>query len=85
MRKYNDHLEEQLGNALESAGIEFVHESESGNSNNGIDFYLPNQNVYIEVKQYHTTRIGAQMGRKDEVIAIQGKEALKFFIALISK
>lgn len=83
MRKihFADHLEEQIAYALDNVGIAFTHESE--NKEQGLDFYLPEYDVYIEVKQYHADRIAAQMKTQDNVIAIQGKAALNFFVNLL--
>lgn len=78
MIHYSDGLERQLGEALTKAGIRFVHESQ--NKAQGLDFYLPDHDVYIEVKRYHAERIERQMASKDNVIAIQGKPSLDFFI-----
>ena len=78
-----DPLEKSLASALDDAGIEYVHESEHGNHNNGLDFYLPKYGVYIEVKQYHSERVSEQMKRHEEVIVIQGKSAVNYFASLI--
>jgi hypothetical protein len=45
----------------------------------GLDFYLPAQNIFIEVKRFHSDRIGAQMARGDNVIALQGRDAVLWF------
>lgn len=84
MRKINyaDHLEENIGLALDSANIEFVHESE--NHAQVLDFYLPKQDVYIEVKQFHAQRISRQMESAENVIALQGKKSVDFFIEKIN-
>lgn len=49
-----------------------------------LDFYLPKPDVYIEVKQFHSDRISEQMSRAENVIAIQGVEAAKFFARCLS-
>ena len=85
MRKiyFTDHLEEAIAKALETAGIDYVHESES--KEQGLDFYLPKFDVYLEVKQYHADRISRQMATQDNVIAIQGMRSLKFLITMINQ
>lgn len=84
-RNITDHLEQHLADALTEANIDFVHESEKGNQNKGIDFYLPGPQIYIEVKQYHSARISTQMSHHEEIIAIQGKRALNYFIRMIKR
>lgn len=84
-RNITDQLEKQLADALAEANIDFVHESEKGNQNKGIDFFLPAPKIYIEVKQYHSDRISNQMSKHEETIAIQGKAALNYFIDIIRK
>jgi len=49
----------------------------------GLDFYLPDFDLYIEVKRFHSPRIGEQMSRHPNVIAIQGIECFKFVDQLI--
>jgi hypothetical protein len=84
MRNINfaDHLENKLAECLSEKGIDFVHESE--NKSQGLDFYLPKLNVYIEVKQYHTPRIAKQMTYQNEIIVLQGSKAVDAFIKLIT-
>ncbi len=78
---FSDHLEKRLADALLEAGIEFVHESES--KDQGLDFYLPLFDVYIEVKQFHAARISKQMSSKDNVIALQGSKSVELFVAVL--
>lgn len=75
---FADHLEEALANFLTSKGVSFIHESQ--NKDQVLDFYLPGHGVYIEVKQYHAERVAKQLAAQEEVILIQGKKALDFFI-----
>lgn len=63
------------------AGIKFIHDSEGGNQR--LDFFLPDHNVFIEVKQYHTDRIAEQMALKDNIIVLQGKQSVEYFIKLL--
>jgi hypothetical protein len=78
-----DPLEKSLALAFDDAGVEYVHESEQGNHNNGIDFYLPKYGVYVEVKQYHSDRVSEQLKRHEEVIVIQGKASVNYFALLV--
>lgn len=79
---YSDFLEEHLGKQLEFNGISFVHESQ--NKNQGLDFYLPKYDIYIEIKQFYSERILKQLSVKDNVILLQGKKAVDLFIEMIS-
>jgi len=87
MRKINfaDHLEKKIAIALDSANIEFVHESE--NKYQVTDFYLPEIDCFIEVKQYHTDRTATQLQKRknDSVILLQGEKAVDFFVSKIGK
>lgn len=49
----------------------------------GLDFYLPDFDLYIEVKRFHSPRIGEQMGRYENVIAIQGMKSFNFITDLL--
>jgi len=80
---YADHLEKQIAEALESLEIEFIHESVDKDQE--LDFYLPKYDVYIEVKQFHASRIGRQMESKDNVVVLQGKKSVELFKKLLTK
>jgi hypothetical protein len=67
-----------VAEALERASIDFIHESEDKEM--GLDFYLPVFNVYLEVKQFHAERINRQLTSQDNVIVLQGRKAVEFFI-----
>lgn len=73
---YSNPLEIAVAEILTNAGIEFVHESQNNGSR--LDFYIPDYDLYIEVKQYHTPRIEAQMATQDNIILIQGVNGLRF-------
>ncbi len=78
---YSGHLEKEIGELLVAKGIDFIHESEDKEQE--LDFYLPQHDVYIEVKQFHADRISQQMKTKDNVIAIQGKESIEFIKSIL--
>jgi hypothetical protein len=78
---FADHLEKRVAEVLDKAEIEFVHESE--NKEQGLDFYLPFFDVYIEIKQFHADRISRQMSSKDNVIAVQGTKSVNLLIAML--
>lgn len=50
-----------------------------------LDFYLPEFDVHIEVKQFHSDRIAEQMSRVDNVIVIQGLIAAEFFASIVAR
>lgn len=79
MRKlpFSDHLEKSVAQVLYNKGIKFVYESEDKDQR--LDFYLPDADVYIEIKQYHSERISNQLSTQDNVIVLQGKKAVSLF------
>lgn len=82
---YSDHLEQKVGEALSDAGISFIHESQDNILTKALDFYLPDNETYIEVKQYHTDRTNEQLKRDDNIIVLQGKKSVEFFCKSLRK
>lgn len=78
---YSDHLEKAVGECLTRKGITFIHESQDPDQD--LDFYLPDYDVYIEVKQFHTDRISRQLASRDNVIVIQGRRSIEFLADLV--
>ena len=78
-----DPMEEKMASALTAAQIEYVTDTDPRSLD--LDFYLPAQNVHIEVKQFHSDRIAAQMARAENVIALQGRKAVGLFCALLHR
>lgn len=76
-----DPIEEIVMIGLDAAGIKY---RVGGQNETGLDFDLASPLVSIEVKQFHSDRIAEQMSRAPNVIAIQGREAAKFFALLLS-
>lgn len=74
---YSDELEKQIGDALEEAGIDF-------RRNQRLNFYLPDFNVYIEVKKYHSERSSSQLASEENIILVQGKKAVNLFCTLLN-
>ncbi len=74
-----DPMESATERVLIDAGIAWTRDD----AKSGLDFYLPDYDVYVEVKRYHTDRIAEQMSRRPNVIAIQGLDALKVFARLV--
>jgi hypothetical protein len=77
----NDPMEKLIADALNDAGISYV-TGEGGHNPSGLDFKLSN-GIEIEVKRMHSDRIAEQMSRAENVIAVQGKEAVEFFAKLL--
>jgi len=71
-------LEECIEQALIRAGIPFKRETPER-----LDFYLPNEDLFIEVKSGHSPRISDQMSRARNVIAVQGQKSVRFLARLI--
>lgn len=67
-----DPMESKLAAILDGLGVSYV----KNDAVSGLDFYLLNYDVYIEVKQFHSNRIAEQMSRRPNVIVIQGMESL---------
>jgi len=74
-------LEERVARALDVAGIVYRQEKDGGTE--ALDFYLPELDLYIEIKGGHSSRIARQMGRAKNVIAVQGKAAVTFMEQLL--
>jgi len=77
-----DPMEKLIADALTFAGIPFTREGQKG-AVHTLDFHLPESDVYVEVKQFHSDRISDQMARAPNVIAAQGRPAVEFLARLI--
>lgn len=80
----SDPLEQMVERALIRAGIPFESDRD-GKGRYNLDFYLPEQDVSIEVKRYHTPRISEQMSRATNIIALQGEASVRFFCDQLEK
>lgn len=77
----SDPMEAIVAQALDASGITYTRDLGGGNPS-GLDFRLEN-GIEIEVKQFHSHRIADQMARAENVIAVQGEDAVRFFASLI--
>jgi hypothetical protein len=77
-----DPVEELIAEGLTRAGVKFLRH---GLICAGLDFYLPDFSIWIEVKRFHSPRIAEQMSRVPNVIVIQGLTAALVFVALINR
>ena len=59
-------LEKQMAALLERSGIDFTRPDQNRNDPTTLDFFLPQLNIYIEVKQYHSDRINRQLSAVPE-------------------
>lgn len=82
MNCLTDPMERLIADALVFAGVRFVTDEGGGNPA-GLDFYLPDSDVHIEVKRLHSPRIAEQMSRAPNVIAAQGEVAVRWIADLI--
>ena len=80
---YGCPLEKAVGDALDAAGIVFLHESWGDPVTAELDFYVPDWNSHIEIKRFHTDRIAGQMSRSENVIVLQGENAVSAFCRLL--
>lgn len=76
-------LERMTARALDGAGIRYLTDYE-GKALDRLDFYLPDFDLYIEIKGGHSDRIAEQMSRHPSVIAVQGKTSVKFLVKLLA-
>ena len=70
-----------IRDALKREGFKFTEETDPANA--GLDFYLSNYDLAIEVKAMHSPRIAEQMSRHKNVIAVQGIGAAEFVAAML--
>lgn len=71
-----DPLELDVAQMLREKHIPFVHESQ--NKDQRLDFYLPDYDVYIECKQFHSDRVLEQLRSQRNVILLQGHGSVYF-------
>lgn len=74
--KITDDLELRVIDVLNRKQVEFIHESKGNNQR--LDFYLPDYDVYIEVKKFHTDRVLDQLNSQNNIILIQGEKSIRF-------
>lgn len=77
----HDPMERIIAEALVEAGIAF--ETEATGDTHRLDFYLPQLDLFIEVKRMHSPRIAEQTARVENVIVAQGLQAVQALAAAI--
>lgn len=80
----DDPMERMVAAALSSAGIHYATDFGGGNQT-GLDFYLPEYDVHIEVKRFHSDRVAGQMKRAPNVVVAQGEVAIRWLADLIER
>ncbi|VXC81598.1 hypothetical protein [Sphingomonas sp. AX6] len=75
-------MERLIEDALIASGRQYVTDDDPANSAK-LDFYLPDDDLYIEVKRMHSPRIAEQMGRVENVIVAQGEGAVRALAGLL--
>lgn len=73
-----DELEAMVYHALMERHIEFKMTNTAR-----LDFYLPNQDIYIEVKRMFSPHIADQCKRVQNIIVLQGLDAVSAFCNLL--
>lgn len=81
-RAPTDPMERLIHDALTAGDV--VYEPEQVNEA-GLDFYVIAHDTYIEVKRMHSPRIAEQMGRADNVIAVQGERAVRWLADIVRR
>lgn len=81
--KITDPCERIVAEALERAGIPFVHESDDKSQE--LDFYVHSLGVFIEVKQFSTPRTDRQLAGRNDVILLQGRPACFAFAEVLDR
>ena len=76
-----DPMEQIIADALDAVGAAYTTDIGGGNPSN-LDFRL-SSGIEIEVKRFHSPRIGDQMSRAENVIVAQGEQAVRFLAFLI--
>lgn len=76
-----DPMERIIEKALIDAGVTYEIDGDGGRYL--LDFYLPDADLHIEVKRFHSERIGRQMAQFENVIVAQGRVAVEALAAMI--
>jgi len=78
-------LEKKVMEILDKYKIKYFHESDKCKSdkNQRLDFYLPDYDVYIEVKAGYTERSDSQLKAHEAVILIQDRKSIDFLTKLL--
>lgn len=78
-----DPMERAVAAALDAAAITWVDENDQRAL--GLDFFLPDFDIHIEVKQMHSDRVVDQTARVKNIIVIQGLDAARAFARMLAR
>jgi hypothetical protein len=79
-----DPMEAMLEAGLKAGRIRYITALQDETATRSLDFYLPDLDLHIEVKQFHSDRVGKQMARADNVIVAQGRRAVAALASALS-
>lgn len=77
-KNISDPLEKIIENILIKNNIKFEHEKKFENIDIRLDFYLPDYDIFIEVKKFHSERTSKQLKVFENIILVQGKKSVTF-------
>lgn len=78
----HDPMERIIEEALIEAGIPYLTDH-GGQNSTRLDFELPEHDLSIEVKRFHSPRAETQIARAENVILAQGEAAVRALAAMI--
>lgn len=84
-QRTEDPIEAMVERALNARSIRFEREVEVDPAGSRLDFHLPDFDLFIECKQFHSERAVRQLSRAPNVILLQGREATGFFCKLLTE
>lgn len=80
--RQGDPMERIIEEALIEAGVSFTPER-SGGAAHRLDFHLPDIDLAIEVKRFHSPRAAEQLARFPNIVLAQGEVAVRALAAMI--
>lgn len=75
----SDPIEAIVETALAEVAISYT----KSDGNEGLDFFLSGQDVWIECKQFFSPRIAGQLATHENVIVVQGRQAALAFAKML--
>lgn len=81
-------LEKQMASLLDRCGIDYTRPEQDRRDPTNLDFYLPDFDLYVEVKQFHTPRVEKQLElvpKKANALVLQGMTAVLQFERLCTR
>ncbi len=74
--RVRDPLERIIADALERINVAYIHELMDSEATSGPDFYLPDLDLYIEVKAFDAgDRTVRQLKGRTNILLVQGRDA----------